>query len=219
MITALVTVVNGSAYEKFTQELFASAREFFRPTKDVQLIELEGSAGWPDATMYRYHHLVKHMPNANYVFMSDADMVFESKVGPEILPVNGISAALHPGYVETPASWLPYELRPQSSCCVLPHQMSRYYAGGFVGGTRQHMLNLARDIASLIDTDAEKEITPIWHDESALNKRLSQKPPFLALSPSYCYPDNDSYYKTLWKENYTRKLVALDKTEEVRGER
>lgn len=218
MITCLVTVINGEIYEKFAEDLFRSAAEFFRPTKKVKLLMLQGHSGWPNATMYRWHHLRDAMPEADYVFMSDADMRFESHVGDEILPEVGIVATQHPGYVGITARDLPYERRMGSHCCIHAGGQ-RYYCGGFVGGTREAMMGLAKKISAKIDLDQEIGLTPIWHDESALNRCLLSAPPMKVLSPAYCYPDDDKYYKSIWPELYERKLVALDKTEGERGER
>lgn len=217
--TTLAVVVNGSAYESFAEDLFSSAEQFFRPTKKVSFLMLQGRPGWPAATMYRHHVLADHMPNTSYVFLCDSDMLFESLVGPEICPEYGIAATLHPGYVTTHRDLLPYEKNPDSAAHVLPHQRAYYYAGGFVGGTRQNMLNLSRSIASIIDTDVANGIVPTWHDESALNKVLARKPPKLTLNPSMCHPQDSSWYETFWTESYTRKLVALDKDSKTRGDR
>lgn len=215
MKTALVCVVNGAIYEQFADDLFRSAAEFFHPTEKVLMTSKIGHSGWPDATMYRWHHLLDVMPDADYVFMSDADMRFEAEVGPEILPTTGTTATRHPGYVGIAPNDLPYERRTASTCCV--HAGGRhYYCGGFVGGTRAAMVWLASKIVAKIDTDVERGIVPVWHDESALNRCLLSAPPMKVLSPAYCYPDNDAYYKTIWSEPYERKLVALDKTDEQR---
>lgn len=216
--TTLVTVVHGSAYEAYSDALFDSAEHFFHPTKTVKFLMLQGRPGWPDATMYRWHALASHLPNSTYVFLSDADMRFESEVRSEVLPRQGIVATLHPGYVISPTGDLPYERRPTSVCCISGRGGS-YFCGGFVGGTRQAMLQLAHRIADKIDTDVEHGIIPRWHDESALNRCLLELPPSLILSPSYCYPDDDSWYRSYWSENYERKLVAIDKTAEERGGR
>jgi histo-blood group ABO system transferase len=215
MSTTLVTVVNGEIYEKFAEDLFSSAEEFFHPTEKVEFLMLPGRPGWPDATMYRYHVLRDHMPDSDYVFMSDADMLFESEVGPEILPRNGVTATLHPGYVTR--TDFPYEKREGMWTRVAVG--TRYFCGGFVGGTQSAMAALSSLIARFIDHDVDMLRTPLWHDESALNALLAHLEPEVILTPSYCYPDDDSWYLTQWKQTYKRKLVALDKTKEQRGDR
>lgn len=217
--TALVTVVSGSAYEAFSDDLFRSASEFFHPTKEVEFVMLNGLSGWPEATMYRHHFLATNMPETDYVFLSDADMVFESKVGSEILPEEGITATQHPGYVRKPVEELPFERNPDSCAFVPLNGASTYFCGGFIGGTREAMLRLSVEISLIINTDVNRDICPIWHDESALNRVLINHPPEIILSPAYCHPANSAYYETIWPEKYPRILVALDKTHSVRGER
>lgn len=215
MKTTLVCVVNGEIYEHFAMALFQTGLEFFHPTEEVEYMLIPGSSGWPNATMHRWHHLLKAMPAGDYVFMSDADMLFEGDVGDEILPEHGITATQHPGYVGITPNDLPYERRMGSHSCI--HAGGRhYYCGGFVGGTREAMVALATKIARKIDLDTIVGITPVWHDESALNRCLLSAPPMKVLSPAYCYPDQDAYYKSIWPEPYERKLVAIDKTPEQR---
>lgn len=214
MKTALVTVVEGEIYEKFTEDLFASAFEYFRPTDKVIMLMLPGRSGWPAATMYRYHVLVENFPEADYIFLSDADMLFEGPVADEILPHRGVTATLHPGYVNR--ADLPYETRVGLWSSA---RGKRYYCGGFVGGTRFEMLSLAVRIREIIDHDVSSGHIPIWHDESALNAVLSTDPPEVTLSPAYCYPDDDTWYQTIWTSSYERKLVALDKTQAQRDAR
>lgn len=217
--TALVTVVSGSAYEAFSDDLFRSASEFFHPTKDVEFVMLNGLSGWPDATMYRHHFLAVNMPETDYVFLSDADMVFESKVGSEILPKEGTTATLHPGYIGKSNEELPLERNPDSCAYVSMNEGDTYFCGGFIGGTREAMLRLSVEISLIINTDVNRDICPIWHDESALNRVLINHPPEIILSPAYCHPMDSSYYETIWPEKFSRKLVALDKTQSVRGDR
>ena len=226
--TALVTVVSGAAYVEYGRQMFLSADEFFFPTESVQQIMLDGEEGWPNATMMRYHILSRHLPDTDYIFLIDADMVIAQRIGPEILPLGGkgFTATLHPGYIGKMSHELPHERRPESAAFVPETHRDRYYAGGFVGGSRVSMRTLCADIMGIIDRDAKRGIVPIFHDESALNKVIAGDAkwhgwsPATVLSPAYCHPDRDDYYKMhVWGEAYERKIVALDKTAEERGER
>lgn len=218
MKTTLVCVVTGETYEHFADDLFSSAEEFFHPTNEVEYLMLPGRPGWPDATMYRHHVLVDAFPDSDYVFLSDADMLFVDDVWGEVLS-DTVSATLHPGYCGQPRETFPYETRDMSWACVPPDRGLAYYCGGFIGGTSASMLGFSRNIAMIIDHDVDKSIVPLWHDESALNSILSHSQPGKTLSPSYCYPRDDSYYRGIWPETYEPKLVALDKTEEQREQR
>lgn len=218
--TTLVTVVSGSAYEQFSDDLFRSAAEFFHPTEKVEFLMLSGLSGWPAGTMYRHHFLAANMPDTDYVFLSDADMVFESSVGHEIIPKKGTTATLHPGYIGKPREELPLEKNPDSCSFVSMSEGDKYFCGGFVGGTREAILRLSVGVSALINMDVNRDILPTWHDESALNRMLINQPPEIILSPAYCHPMDSSYYESsVWTEKYLRKLVAIDKTQSVRGDR
>lgn len=215
---ALCVVANGDAYYRYASDLFRSAEGLFQPAETVTFHLLHGAPGWPDATMYRYHVVLKSVPNADYVFLCDADMLVVDRIGPEIL-TDGITATLHPGYVDEPRENFPYENDPDGACYVGPDAGSYYYCGGFVGGKREDFIHLALDIADLIQYDRDRGRVPRWHDESALNKILAYLPPKIALPPEYCYPQGDTWYRSFWKQRYTPRLMALDKTAEERGDR
>ncbi len=213
MKTTLVAVVSGEIYEKFTEDLFRSAEEFFHPTDEVECLMLYGAEGWPNATMHRPRFLARAFPDSDYVFLCDADMCFVAEVGPEVLPTSfGITATLHPGYVDVNRLDLPYERREYSSCYIPPDKGGRYYCGGFYGGGGAAMRNLCTKIDILIALDEGHGVIPVWHDETALNCVLADYKPDLILNPSMCYPEDDTWYKRFWQHKYIPKLVALDKT-------
>ena len=209
--TAHLAVVHGAEYERYAGEMFESARAFFRPTDTVAFHVLPARPGWPDATLYRYHAILarQELLDHDFVFLTDADMRFEAEVGPEVL--SPLTATRHPGYVTVPRREMPFERRPQSAAYVPPERGSSYYAGGFVGGRRDAFLALAETIAAAIDRDDAAGLVARWHDESHLNRALLDGPPFRSLTPSYCYPDDDSRYLEHWRDCYPRRLVALDK--------
>jgi hypothetical protein len=208
----LATVAVGAAYERYAGGMEESAREFFRPSEEVSFVCLPGTPGWPAATLYRYHAILEAARrgwlDADYVFLIDADMLFENPVGEEILAAT--VATVHPGYVGRSREELPYERRTFSTAAIALSEGETYFAGGFVGGERTAFLSLAAHIVEAIEEDTRRGITAVWHDESHLNRALIYFPPALALSPSYCYPDDASRY--IWPEPYERRIVALDKT-------
>lgn len=213
---ALCVVAGGEIYERYAKELRVSFYKYFFPSsKQAHFYIIKGAEGWPDGTMYRWHRLLENMPETDYVFLCDADMRFESTVGQEIVE-DAITLTLHPGYVGLPAAHLPYERRLASCCSV--RFGDRYFAGGFAGGPRKQLKRFANEIVTRIDRDMSQGVVPRWHDESALNKVATVwDESFNVLNPSYCYPDNDSHYRAnIWKEQYERKLVALDKSADER---
>ncbi len=212
----LATVAVGATYERYAGSMEESAREHFRPSDRVLFRVLPGVRGWPQATLFRYHAILEAARrgwlDATYVFLIDADMIFESAVGEEILGT--IVATVHPGYVGRAREELPYERRSFSTARVALAEGEMYFCGGFVGGERSAFLELAQQIVERIEDDDRRGVVAVWHDESHLNRALIYEPPAIVLSPSYCYPDDASSY--VWPEPYSRKIVAVDKPPEER---
>jgi len=191
-------------YYIFTDDFALLARE----TDDVIPIPKEHKP-WPHATLSRYetfHQSTKTLAQEDYLFYCDADMLFVSAVGDEIL--GDRVSTIHPGFMGqrgTP------EARSESLAYVAPHENMTYFAGGFNGGTSKNFLEMSRIIAHNIEIDMKNDIIAIWHDESHMNRYFIDNSPTTILSPSYCYPES-------WDLPCERKLLALDKNhKEIRG--
>lgn len=200
--------------------MFASAADHFHPSNDVAFRRLNGTDGpWPAGTLFRYAAIVQHADELDfdYLFMCDADMKFVAPVGPEILGAEDLTAVQHPGYVGMPREALPYEQRDGTAAFVPSTMGERYYAGGFIGGPRAMFIVMCAAITLAIGDDAEAGIVATWHDESHVNRWLAENPPEVTLSPSYCHPEDASWYRSaIWPEEYEPKIVALDKPPEER---
>lgn len=165
--------------------------------------------GWPFDTMMRfhaYHGARELLSGQDYLFASDADMLFVDDVGDEILSER--VATQHPGFVGRRGS---YEESPSSAACVNSSEGSQYFAGGFYGGTREEILKIIKTNAEHIDDDLSRGVIAIWHDESHWNRYCIDHPPTLILTPSYCYPESLSL-------PYSKKLLALDKNHDAMRE-
>ncbi len=223
-------IVATGRYIDFVPPLLKSAEKYFCPNHTVtyfvftdgiikcspeiskKIVRIEQKRlGWPQDTLMRfsmYHAHREKFAKMDYLFATDADMLFENSVGDEILS-DGVGTQ-HPGYVGRRGT---YESRPISTAYVKKTEGSIYFAGGFNGGRREGFLRMIEAISKNIDADLKKNIIAVWHDESHVNRYFVDNPPTKVLSPSYCYPDNDTHYKRdIWEERYTRRLVALDKT-------
>jgi histo-blood group ABO system transferase len=148
-------------------------------------------------SMYDMHSdLLSQM---DYLFATDADMLFVDTVGDEIL--SDRVATQHPGFVGKRGT---YETNRISTAYVGPQEGQYYFAGGFNGGSSKEFLKMVHTITENIKKDLEKGFIAVWHDESHINRYFINNPPTLILSPSYCYPES-------WNLNYHRRLLALDK--------
>ncbi|MDX8430979.1 MAG: hypothetical protein SNF33_04150 [Candidatus Algichlamydia australiensis] len=210
-------------YDVFAKEFIASCRKHFFKGHNVTYfvfsdtnLEFEDDVvvvpqerlGWPHDTLKRFHTYLKHkelFANLDYIFASDADMLFVADVGEEMLGAR--IGTQHPGFVNKRGS---YETSPKSTAYVKKSEGKFYFAGGYYGGTRSEFIKLLETTVKKVDRDLKRGVIAVWHDESHLNRYFIDHPPTRILSPSYCMPER----KKKWFTNqhaYPPKLIALDK--------
>lgn len=168
---------------------------------DVVRVE-QARLGWPFDTMMRNSIYYQHrelMENMDYIFASDADMLFVAEVGSELFSER--VGTQHPGFVGRRGS---YETNLISTAAIRPREGKTYFAGGFFGGSHDEFLSICKITTENIQKDLSNNYVAVWHDESHLNRYFINHPPTKILSPSYCYPESLSL-------PYTKKLLALDK--------
>ena len=194
---------------------------------------------WPEATMNRYQLIAQAMkPDvACKAFHIDADMRFHPAFGSQGLEVlrelKGIALVEHPGFFRPRGSvgmfkrfpklvtsdlltkfligglgtW---ERRTTSEAFVQRRLRKKYVAGGFWGGDSSSMYDLVRELSCLTEIDRRNGITPVWHDESYLNKWSSRERHHL-LPPSFCWSDRFG-----WLDQIEPVIEAVTKTQSTR---
>lgn len=204
-------------YISFVKPLIESARTYFctnhavtffvftdgnlEPAPDIVKI-YQNKLGWPHDTLKRFHFYDSardYLARMDYIFATDADMLFVDHVGNEIL--GNLVATQHPGFVGVRGT---YETDSRSTAQVKNYEGRSYYAGGFYGASAQQFLELVRTCKEHIDEDLNRNYIALWHDESHLNRYFIDHVPDIILSPSYCYPESLSL-------PFAKKLLALDK--------
>jgi histo-blood group ABO system transferase len=171
------------------------------PANDIVCIP-QSRLGWPYDTMMRFETYATHkdiLLSQDYLFASDADMLFVNEVGDEILGRH--VATQHPGFVNQRGS---YETNPSSNAYVAPTEGQYYFAGGFYGGAAAEVIKIAETCSEKINADLHKGLIAVWHDESHWNRYCIDHKPTIILSPSYCYPES-------WNLPYIKRLLCLDK--------
>ena len=210
-------------YINFVKPLIESARKYFCKNHRVtffvftdgnleqapDIVKIyQNKIGWPYDTLKRfqfYDAARNALEKMDYIFATDADMLFVDCVGDEIL--GNLVATQHPGFLGVRGT---YETDSRSTAYVKKSEGKQYFAGGFYGGDTQQFLELVGTCKECINKDLEKNYIAIWHDESHLNRYFINHRPSLILSPSYCYPES-------WKLPFSKKLIALDKNhQEIR---
>jgi len=189
------------------------------PYKDNIVIIEQKRLGWPHDTLMRFVIYNKHKDlfvHTDYMFATDADMLFVGTEGDEILSER--VATQHPGFEKNKPLWgdiPPYDRNPLSTAYIPYGKGEYYFAGGFYGGTTQEFIAMSAVITKNIFTDLEEhKYIAIWHDESHLNRYFIDHVPTTILDRSYCYPEN-GHLKGY--PDCVPKLLALDKNhDEIR---
>jgi histo-blood group ABO system transferase len=213
----LLIVATGN-YDRFVDPLIDSAEKYFLPghnvtyyvfsegrilKRDNVVVIPQARLGWPFDTLKRYHVYYQNQESfagEDYLFAMDADMLFHSVVGDEIL--GELVATIHPGYYRGNRGT--YDTNPNSLACVYPYEGKHYFAGGFYGGTKDAFLKAIKTNIDRIDEDYAKGIIALWHDESHWNRYCIDNPPTVILSPAYCHP-------VRWHLPFEVKIEPLDK--------
>lgn len=220
----LLVVATGK-YIQFVPPLIESARKHFLKNHRVtyfiftdQPFNEEGDVvvldhqkkGWPYDTLLRCAGYDRHcsvFSDMDYLFACDADMLFVSDIGDEVL--GDLVGTQHPGFFNKRGT---YENRSISTAFVSSCEGKYYFAGGFYGGAKDVFLHLTSSMCRHIQQDVSRGIVAVWHDESHLNRCFVDTPPTVVLSPDYCFPGfhpNPSVYRPIL--HLKPKLVALDK--------
>lgn len=151
---------------------------------------------WPYITLKRYHYFCSQkevLKNFDYIYFMNANLVFQSHIGNEVLPTleQGLAVTIHPWYLSAKREKFTYDRTPESKAFISQNEGEYYFMGGFNGGTSQSFLELSEMLKNWTDIDLQNNIIPLWHDESMLNRYMidymQQKMPLILL-PTYAVP-------------------------------
>jgi hypothetical protein len=206
-------------------------------SSSVMAIEVP-NYGWPDATILRFDMIssVCEQAQEEVLMHMDADMVVHKPLGEDFLTASdshGVFAVAHPVFYKSfsrqkhldekirksslglftkwpfnsvEGSW---ETRDGISEAYVPSPLRKVYLCGAVwGGKRNKFVAMVRDLRESVARDTRSGQMATWHDESHLNKWMSEHP-FQLLDPKYC-----------WTEQWSRPdglqciIEAVDKGED-----
>lgn len=219
-------IVATGKYDIFLKPLIESIEKFVLPNnlkkyyifsdKDIKLdlnnyevFHVEHKP-FPYPTLYRFHFFDKYFDKiqTDQIIYIDADTLITDNIGTEI--INPITVTQHCGFVNRYGS---FEHRTNSKCYVPIREAKNYFGGGFYSFERNEFYKMMQHCKNIIDSDVNMGITPIWHDESAINHYMINNTPSRVLSPSYHYPENiDQIYQS-WggKDKFECKILLLSK--------
>lgn len=182
----------------------------YKEKENVHLIYQE-ALKWPLITLMRYkifNNSLSLIKNTDFLYFFNANILFNSPVNEDILPGDkDFSFLNHPWHIEHTPQNFAYERNPKSNAYIPEGKGSYYFAGGLVGGKTKPYLNMSKWIEEQTDGDFKKNIIPIWHDESYLNRfALNHMSQVKVLDVIYGIPNT-------WKNfmNFNPKLILRHK--------
>lgn len=219
-----ILIVATGKYTIFVKDLYESCEKYFLKhynkryyvftNEDIpshsNIVKIrQDSLGWPYNTLKRFEMFNKisdDLMREDYLFFLNANMLLVNEVNEEVIPKQEhdfLMGVHHPGYYNAPKEQFPYERRSESLFCISPPNAKYYYQGCFNGGSSKEFLNMSKTLESMINTDLNNNIIPIWHDESALNWYFKDKKP-LVMNPEYACPEG-------WSMQSEIKIIQKNK--------
>lgn len=224
MKIAILYICTGK-YNQFFDGFYASSEKYFLKgiakieyfvftddmnlsnSQNVHLFKRE-CKGFPLDSLFRFDMFLsikENLKDFDYVFFFNANMLFVAPVGIEFIPQKEkLMAVLHPGYYNKPVFLYPYERNKKSTAYIPPFKNNyHYYMGSLNGGGIKEYMKLIEECSKNIHIDYEANYIAMVHDESHLNKYLSEHN-CLKLSPAFAYPEGK-------KLPFIPKIIIRDK--------
>lgn len=147
---------------------------------------------WPYPTLYRFrffHRIREQLQPYDYCyfFNSNCRLVQPIRAADFLPEDHELVVTNHPYYWNKKNRKFTYERNPQSAAYIPSGQGTIYAAGGLNGGKTSTYLSYIDTCLNYLQQDESRNIIPVWHDESYLNRYL-QDHPFKVLHPGYLYP-------------------------------
>lgn len=185
----------------------------FAGAADVELIHQE-ALPWPYSTMKRFSMFLRReetLRGFDFVFFFNANLVCRQTVTEEeFLPRTAAGETLlvvqQPGFWNRRPLFYSYDRNPRCTAYI-PYNCGRdYVSGGLNGGTGPAFLDLCRELDARTERDIANGVTPLWHDESQLNRYIAETDPahYRLLTPAYWHPEG-------WEMPFEEKITVRDK--------
>lgn len=186
------------------------------PFADAANVEVIGQEAlpWPYSTMKRFSVFLRReevLRGFDFVFFFNANLVCQKTVtAEEFLPRPAQGETLlvvqQPGFWDKPPLFFSYDRNPRCTAYI-PYNCGRdYVSGGLNGGTGAAFMDLCRELNARTEADIAAGVTPLWHDESHLNRYIAETDPahYRLLPPAYWYPEG-------WDMPFEQKILVRDK--------
>lgn len=231
----LLHIIATNKYDRYIQGVIESAQNYFFKDEEVTFVVYTdsdhflnlndpkitayriGHEPWPGPTLKRFHYFDLSrdiIRSSDLCFYIDVDSLFVKDINLNSLGITeefkGMIGTLHPGYygkVGTP------ERRPESTAYIPFGTRNLYFCGGFFGGSSDYFMNFISTMKENIDSDLDRGIIAIWHDESHLNRYFLDNKPNSILGIGFCSAEENVGRHEYYMDPY---IVFLDKDQTLK---
>lgn len=169
---------------------------------------------WPLSTMKRFEVFLtqeRALRRFDFLFFFNANLTCREPITPqEFLPRADRGETLllvqQPGFWDKTPPFFSYDRNPACTAYI-PYNCGRdYVSGGLNGGTAEGFLAMCRELNRRTEIDLQNGVTPLWHDESQLNRYAAEHPgAYRLLTPAYWYPEG-------WQLPFEQKIAVRNKS-------
>lgn len=169
---------------KVTYYLYTDEKEYFEKYKnreDIKITLVEHKP-FPYPTLYRYHFFRKNQDiwkNEDVILFFNANTIFKEDISSKLLPSNTDKLKLmqYPGKRVKTYNVLSFEKREESRAYIpyVEGVVYTYVQGGFLSAYSNFFQEIVSYFIESTDADQMNGITPVWHDESYLNKFVYER--------------------------------------------
>lgn len=185
-------------------------------SEDITRIELKAEP-WPYNTLFRYKYFLQkeqELLEYDYVFYINSNALVE-----KTLLDKTVGLTSDKELITTKHSWIgadrdwevDFSSEPNTeSKAYIPSRSYEYVWGAFVGGKPRAFFEMCCVINEWTDDDLSRDIIPIWHDESYLNRyRHDNASKFFLIKR--CVIDSEGHREIGLEWRYNRRIVLRDK--------
>lgn len=192
------------------------SEELFSEGEKIHFFEQE-SQEWPYSSLLRFSFFLRieqKLKSFDYICFFNANAEIVQAVTEEMfLPCEqegeDLVVVQHPYYMDFPVYQYPYS-RNLKSGAFIPYSKGKYYVQGcLIGGTSKAFLEMCHELDYKIKKDLKRNVIPVVHDESYLNRYIVNHTSYKLLSPEYAHLP-----KHQWSRDGLNPIVLLrDKSE------
>lgn len=220
-------------YQIFWKDFFDSAEQYFlthhikeyfvftdskdiyqKSSSRVHQIHQE-NLGWTFNTLKHFEMFLSiqdKLTAFDFIFFMNANVLFCKEIDEGFLPIQEDFTLVEHFclYNKLPYAF-PYDRNPHSTAYI-PFYKGKYYVrGGVNGGKTQNFLHLIQTLHQATQTNLQRNIIALWHDESHLNHYMINQKNIKVFHPGYCYAQGcDEPFEVFILLREKSKYLALD---------